>query len=42
MRKIRTRVVALALLSSGTLLISTCEAVEQTIRLALGIVDVWV
>jgi len=42
MRTSRKRLVALVVLSSGMLLASTCDAVWQTIQLALNIVNVWV
>jgi hypothetical protein len=42
----RRRWVVLALLSSGTLLASSCSGISDqiiaTIRLAFGIVDIWV
>jgi hypothetical protein len=42
MWKSKRRIAALVALSSGTLLASTCDLVAETIRLAFGIVDVWV
>jgi hypothetical protein len=38
----KKRLAALLTLSSGTLFVSTCEAVAQTVGLALDIVNVWV
>ena len=45
MNSTKRRFVALSVLASGTLLASSCSLAEQivdTIRYALGIVDVWV
>ena len=45
MKLVNRRLIALTALASGTLLASSCavsDAVIQTIRLAFGIVDVWV
>lgn len=42
MRTSKSRIAALVALSSGTLLAGTCDAVWETIRLALNIADIWV
>lgn len=42
MRDRKGRMAALVALSSGTLLAGTCDAIWETIRLALNIANIWV
>lgn len=42
MQTSKTRWAGLVTLASGTLFASTCDAVTETVRLALSIANVWV